>query len=65
MKIERLIAIIMILLERDNVPTSELAEKLEVSRRTIFRDIDTLNLAGLPIVVTRGSNGGVKLDEFL
>lgn len=61
MKIERLIAIIMILLERDNVPTSELAEKLEVSRRTIFRDVDTLNLAGLPIVVTRGSNGGVSL----
>lgn len=61
MKIERLIAIIMILLERDVVPTSELAEKLEVSRRTIFRDIDTLNIAGMPIMVTRGSTGGVSL----
>lgn len=61
MKIERLIAIIMLLLERDAVPTSELAEKLEVSRRTIFRDIDTLNMAGMPIMVTRGSTGGVSL----
>lgn len=61
MKIERLIAIIMFLLEREVVPTSELAEKLEVSRRTIFRDIDTLNTAGMPIMVTRGSAGGVSL----
>ncbi|NDI35751.1 helix-turn-helix transcriptional regulator [Chengkuizengella sediminis] len=61
MKIERLIAIIMLLLEREVVPTSELTEKLEVSRRTIFRDIDTLNMAGLPIMTTRGSNGGVSL----
>ncbi|WP_313129836.1 helix-turn-helix transcriptional regulator [Anaerocolumna sp.] len=61
MKIERLIAIIMLLLERDVIPTSELAERLEVSRRTIFRDIDTLNIAGMPIMVTRGSTGGVSL----
>ncbi|MEI5907293.1 HTH domain-containing protein [Bacillus spongiae] len=61
MKIERLIALIMLLLEREVVPTSELTEKLEVSRRTIFRDIDTLNMAGLPIVTTRGSKGGVSL----
>lgn len=61
MKIDRLIAIIMLLLEREVVPTSELAEKLEVSRRTIFRDIDTLNTAGLPIMVTRGPTGGVSL----
>lgn len=61
MKIERLIAIIMLLMERDTVPTSELAERLEVSRRTIFRDIDSLGMAGLPVVVTRGAAGGVSL----
>jgi len=61
MKIERLIAIIMLLMERDTVPTSELAERLEVSRRTIFRDIDSLSMAGLPVVVTRGAAGGVSL----
>lgn len=61
MKIERLIAIMMLLMERETVPTSELAEKLEVSRRTIFRDIETLSMAGMPIVVTRGPAGGVSL----
>lgn len=61
MKVERLIAIIMLLLERETVPTSELSEKLEVSRRTIFRDIEALNIAGMPIIVTRGAMGGVSL----
>lgn len=61
MKVERLIAIIMLLLERETVPTSELSEKLEVSRRTIFRDIEALNIAGMPIMVTRGAMGGVSL----
>jgi len=61
MKLERLIAIIMLLMERETVSTRELAEKLEVSRRTIFRDIDTLGMAGVPVVVTRGAAGGVGL----
>jgi len=61
MKMERLIAIIMLLMERETVSTRELAERLEVSRRTIFRDIDTLGMAGVPVVVTRGANGGVGL----
>lgn len=61
MKIERLLAIIMLLLERETISTSELAKKLEVSRRTIFRDIDALSIAGMPIMVTRGAMGGVSL----
>lgn len=61
MKIQRLIAISMLLLEREVVSTGDLAEKLEVSRRTIFRDIDTLSMAGLPIMMTRGPTGGVSL----
>lgn len=61
MKIDRLVAIIMLLLDREVVTTSELAERLEVSRRTIFRDVDTLTMAGLPIFTTRGSDGGVSL----
>ncbi len=51
----------MLLLERDIIPTSELAERLEVSRRTVFRDIESLSMAGLPIVISRGSAGGVGL----
>ncbi len=61
MKIDRLVAIIMLLLDREVVTTSELAERLEVSRRTIFRDVDTLTMAGLPIFTTRGTDGGVSL----
>lgn len=61
MKIDRLIAMIMILLEHDVLSAGELARKLEVSRRTIYRDIDTLMLAGMPIFTTQGSSGGVGL----
>ena len=49
MKIERLIGIIFYLINRECVTTNELAQKFEVSRRTILRDIDTLTLAGIPI----------------
>ena len=50
MKIDRLIGILSILLQRDKVTSQELAEKFEVSRRTILRDIDSINVAGIPIV---------------
>ncbi|MBS5910542.1 MAG: YafY family transcriptional regulator [Paenibacillus macerans] len=61
MKIDRLIAIIVILLEHEVISARELAEKLEVSRRTIYRDIDTLTFAGLPIFTHQGATGGVGL----
>ncbi|MDI4647947.1 helix-turn-helix transcriptional regulator [Cohnella hashimotonis] len=61
MKIDRLIALILILLERDRISARELAERLEVSRRTIYRDIDTLTVAGLPIYTHEGATGGVGL----
>lgn len=61
MKIDRLIAMILILLEREVVSASALARRLEVSRRTIYRDIDTLTMAGLPVFTTHGKAGGVGL----
>lgn len=61
MKIDRLIAMIMILLENEMMNAGELAKKLEVSRRTVYRDIDTLTMAGLPIFTTQGVTGGVGL----
>lgn len=48
MKIERLIGIIMLLLQRELVSASEMATMFEVSKRTIFRDIDTLAMANIP-----------------
>lgn len=61
MKTDRLIALIMILLERETIPARELAERLEVSRRTIYRDMEALNQAGLPIFTHQGAMGGVGL----
>lgn len=63
MKLERLLAIIILLLNRRVVQTKELAERLEVSVRTIYRDIETINGAGIPIVTYQGTNGGIGLAE--
>lgn len=63
MKIDRLIGILSILLQKDKVTASELAEKFEVSRRTIIRDIDDINKAGIPIVTSQGQGGGISIME--
>jgi len=58
MKMERLIGILSILLQRENVTAPELAEQFEVSRRTIQRDIESLCRAGIPISTAQGAGGG-------
>lgn len=63
MKIERLIGIITTLQQKEKVTAPYLAEKFEVSRRTINRDIEDLCRAGIPIVTTQGTNGGISLME--
>lgn len=71
MKIDRLVGILSVLLQKDKVTAAELADKFEVSTRTIFRDIETINSAGIPIVASRGLNGGIyimdgfKIDKTL
>lgn len=57
MKIDRLIGILSILLQKDMVMAPELAEKFEVSRRTINRDIENLCKAGIPIRTPQGIGG--------
>ncbi len=65
MKLERLLAIVMKLLNKDQVTARELAEEFEVSVRTIQRDMDSINMAGIPIVSTKGVNGGYSIvKEF-
>lgn len=65
MKSERQLAILTVLLQKDIITISELAKKLEVSTRTIQRDIDDLNLSGIPIVSKQGLGGGISiLDSF-
>lgn len=61
MKIDRLLGILAALLRRDKVTAPFLAEKFEVSRRTVSRDIETLCRAGIPIVTEQGRNGGISI----
>lgn len=63
MKLDRLIGILAILLQRDRVTAPELARQFEVSRRTISRDIDALCRAGIPIATRQGANGGISILE--
>ena len=63
MKMDRLIGILSILLQREQVTTPELAEQFEVSRRTIQRDIEALGRAGIPITTSQGSGGGISIME--
>lgn len=62
-KIDRLIGIITILLQKNKVTAPYLAEQFEVSRRTINRDIDDICKAGIPIITTQGYDGGIMIDE--
>lgn len=61
MKIDRLIGILSILLQKEMTTAPELAEHFEVSRRTINRDIEDLCKAGIPIQTTQGVGGGISI----
>ena len=63
MKIDRMIGILSILLQQEKVTASYLAEKFEVSRRTINRDIEALCMAGIPLVTKQGTGGGISIME--
>ena len=61
MKIDRLVSIIMVLLDKKRIGARELSEMFEVSLRTIYRDIDIINIAGIPIRSTPGTGGGFEI----
>lgn len=63
MKIDRLIGILSVLLQEEKVTAPELAQKFEVSRRTINRDIEDLCKAGIPIRTTQGIGGGIRIMD--
>jgi predicted DNA-binding transcriptional regulator YafY len=63
MKIDRLVSIIMILLDKKRIGAHELADMFEVSPRTIYRDIDTINMAGIPVRSTSGVGGGFEIMQ--
>lgn len=63
MKIDRLIGILSILLQEEKVTAPQLAERFEVSRRTINRDVEDLCRAGIPIYTAQGAGGGIGIVE--
>lgn len=63
MRADRLLAILLLLQTRGKMKAETLAEELEVSRRTILRDIEALSISGVPIYAEGGHGGGIALDE--
>ena len=61
MQINRQLELVYILLHRKTIPAKELAQQLGVSRRTIYRDIEALSIAGIPIYTEKGKGGGVSI----
>ncbi|WP_343208175.1 YafY family protein [Anaerolentibacter hominis] len=66
MQINRLFEIVYILLREKTIKAKTLAERFEVSVRTIYRDIDILSSAGIPVYTSQGKGGGIGiLDDFV
>ena len=63
MKIDRLLGILVLLSKKEIVTAPQLAEYFEVSKRTINRDIESLCMAGIPIVTKQGNKGGIYIQD--
>ncbi len=63
MQIYRLLEMVYMLIDKKRITASHLAEHFEVSQRTIYRDVDVLSAAGIPIYANKGKGGGIFLQE--
>ena len=66
MQINRLFEMVYILMDRKKMTAKELSDHFEVSQRTVYRDIEILNSAGIPVSANKGKGGGIELvEDFL
>lgn len=63
MKADRLVSLLLLLQSAERRTARELARRLEVSQRTIYRDVDALSTSGIPVYAERGAEGGIALSE--
>ena len=63
MKLDRLLAVTLLLLNRRHITARELARRFEISLRTVYRDVDALNRAGVPVISLQGQGGGYALPD--
>ena len=61
--LNRMLGMIYLLMNKGTVTAGELAERFEVSVRTIYRDVEALSMAGIPVYARKGKNGGICLTE--
>ena len=61
--VNRQLEMIYILMNKEAVTAEELAEHFEVSTRTVYRDVESLSMAGIPVYASRGKGGGIRLME--
>ncbi|HEV2720243.1 MAG TPA: HTH domain-containing protein, partial [Thermoanaerobaculia bacterium] len=63
MKADRLLSALLLLQANGRMTGREMSQRLEVSLRTVHRDMEALSMAGVPVFALRGARGGWQLDE--